>query len=177
MATPVLIPVSEYLKTMYRPDCDYVDGEVEERNLGERQHGLLQGILFSIFQANRRSWRMLPLLEQRVQVSATRFRIPDVCLVSPADGSEPIVRKAPLLCVEVLSSEDTLKRMQVRIKDYVAMGVPCIWVIDPLRREAYYASDDGFEPVSDSLVVPGTPITIGLGEVFSELDDLLAGRL
>jgi hypothetical protein len=35
MATNVLIPVSEYLKTSYSPDCDYVDGEVQERNLGE----------------------------------------------------------------------------------------------------------------------------------------------
>lgn len=177
MATTVLIPVSEYLKTTYRPDCDYVDGEVEERNLGERQHGLLQGILFSIFRANRRSWRMLPLLEQRVQVSATRFRIPDLCLVSPADGSEPIVRKAPLLCVEIVSSEDTLPRLQVRIKDYVAMGVAYIWVIDPLRRKAYYGSNEGFEPVSGSLAVPGTSIAIPLEEVFAELDDLLAGRL
>jgi hypothetical protein len=34
-ATPLPISVSEYLHTSYRPDCDYVDGVVEERNLGE----------------------------------------------------------------------------------------------------------------------------------------------
>ena len=49
MATPVLIPVSDYLNTAYRPDCDYIDGEVRGRNAGEKPHGLLQGILFSIF--------------------------------------------------------------------------------------------------------------------------------
>ncbi len=63
MATPVLIPVSEYLNTTYRPDCDYVDGEVRERNLGEKPHSILQGIFFSIFAANRRSWGLLPFLE------------------------------------------------------------------------------------------------------------------
>jgi hypothetical protein len=31
MATPVLIPVSEYLNTTCHPDCDYVDGELKER--------------------------------------------------------------------------------------------------------------------------------------------------
>ena len=33
MAAGVLIPVEEYLRTSYRPDCDYVDGEVLGRNL------------------------------------------------------------------------------------------------------------------------------------------------
>ena len=42
MARPILIPVSEYLNTSYRPDCDYKDGEVLERNVGEKPHGLLQ---------------------------------------------------------------------------------------------------------------------------------------
>ncbi len=37
MATKALIPVSEYLRTSYSPDCDYVDGEVQERNLGEHR--------------------------------------------------------------------------------------------------------------------------------------------
>lgn len=37
-ATPLLIPVEEYLSTAYRPDCDYVDGEVLERNVGETPH-------------------------------------------------------------------------------------------------------------------------------------------
>ena len=35
------IPVSEYLATVYRPDGDYIDGEVLERNLGEQAHSLL----------------------------------------------------------------------------------------------------------------------------------------
>ena len=41
MATGALISVSEYLSTSYSPDCDYVDGVVEERNLGEHDHARL----------------------------------------------------------------------------------------------------------------------------------------
>jgi len=37
-----MISVQEYLATSYRPDCDYVDGRVEERNLGEYNHAKLQ---------------------------------------------------------------------------------------------------------------------------------------
>jgi hypothetical protein len=42
MATRALIPVEVYLTTVYRPDCDYVDGEVLERNLGGRKHSQIQ---------------------------------------------------------------------------------------------------------------------------------------
>jgi hypothetical protein len=42
MAVGISIPVEEYLRTIYHPDCDYVDGEVVERNLGEQSHGRLQ---------------------------------------------------------------------------------------------------------------------------------------
>src|ERR1017187_9837216 len=42
MATNTVIPVSEYLRTSYSPDCDYVDGEVQERNMGEQDHSDLQ---------------------------------------------------------------------------------------------------------------------------------------
>ena len=33
-ALPALVSVEEYLRTAYRPDCDYVDGIVEDRNVG-----------------------------------------------------------------------------------------------------------------------------------------------
>lgn len=175
MATP--IPVSEYLNTTYRPDCDYVDGEVRERNMGEKPHGLLQGILFSIFQANRRIWGLLPLLEQRVQTRSRNFRIPDLCLVRPTDSSDVIVRNAPVLCVEILSKDDTLSQMQERVDEYAAMGVQTIWLIDPFLRHAWFGSMKGFERVTDTLTVEGTSVAVELAAVFAELDDLLAGRL
>ena len=55
MATPVLIPVSEYLNTTYRPDRDYVDGELKERTLGDTSHATAQGVFFAIFLANRKA--------------------------------------------------------------------------------------------------------------------------
>ena len=40
--TPTLLSIDEYLRTSYHPDADYVDGEIEERNLGEYEHAKLQ---------------------------------------------------------------------------------------------------------------------------------------
>ena len=48
MATATLVSLEEYLKTSYEPDCDYVDGVLEERNLGEWNHGDLQGEIVRI---------------------------------------------------------------------------------------------------------------------------------
>ena len=38
MPTATLVPLSEYLSRTYDPDCDYVDGSLQERNLGEISH-------------------------------------------------------------------------------------------------------------------------------------------
>jgi len=44
MSTATAVSLSEYLNTSYRPDCDYLDGELLERNGGERDHSRLQGL-------------------------------------------------------------------------------------------------------------------------------------
>jgi Uma2 family endonuclease len=173
MASTTLIPVSEYLNTSYRPDCDYVDGEVQERNLGERDHALLQGILTAIFYNHRKVWQAIALPEQRVQVSPTRFRIPDICILHRSDPVEPIVRTAPWICIEILSPEDRLQRMQERIDDYLGMGVGFIWVIDPGTRHAWAASSTGLQATPNgAFTVEGSPIRISLAEVFAEFDEM-----
>jgi Uma2 family endonuclease len=174
MASSTLIPVSEYLSTTYRPDCDYVDGELQERNVGERPHAMLQLIVGSIFNSNRSIWNVVAGTELRVQTGPNRFRIPDVCVLRRSDPVDPIVKVAPLICIEVLSPGDTIQRMQERIDDYISMGVQNIWLIDPITRNAWVATADrSHNHVDSELTVPGTLIRISLAHIFTELDDLL----
>ena len=56
MLTSALVSVEEYLNTSYRPDCDYVDGRVVERNLGELDHSDLQGEIVHYFRLRGRQW-------------------------------------------------------------------------------------------------------------------------
>jgi len=174
MATATLIPVSEYLNTTYRPDCDYIDGEVRERNMGEQPHAHLQSIFSGIFREHRKQWFVRALTEQRVQTSATHYRIADVCILRSYDPQDPIITVPPLLCIEVLSKGDSLTELQERVDDYQAMGVEHIWVIDPWKRKAYVAtSQDLKQPTDQILSIAGTPILISLAEVFAELDEKL----
>ena len=71
----------EYLTTSYHPDCDYVDGRIEERNVGEYDHGYLQTLLAVLFMNNRSTWGVLAVTEVRTQVSSTRFRVPDLSIL------------------------------------------------------------------------------------------------
>jgi Uma2 family endonuclease len=173
MATASLIPVSEYLRTTYRPDCDYIDGELKERTMGERPHSLLQLIVGTIFMNNFDSWKLTAMTEQRVQINPSRFRIPDICVVRASDPADNIVVVPPLLCIEILSSDDRFSRLQERVNDFAGMGVQNIWVLDPWDRTAYYASRRGFtQPEDGTLRIEGTSIAITLADVFAQLDRL-----
>ena len=177
MATPVLIPVQEYLETTYRPDCDYINGEVKERNVGEKKHATIQGLLWAVFHAHRKSWRLRAFTEQRVQTGPHNYRIADVCVLHVGEPDEPIVHSAPLICIEILSRGDTLGDMQERVDDYVAMGVGNIWLFDPIRRRAWTADAQGIHPLhAQEFTIHNTPVCVPLADLYAELDDLAAGR-
>src|SRR5437773_6663341 len=58
MPARTLVPVEEYLHTSYDPDCDYVDGEVVERNVGERDHSELQSEIVTYFRSRRQKLKV-----------------------------------------------------------------------------------------------------------------------
>jgi Uma2 family endonuclease len=167
----VRISVEEYLATSYRPDCDYVDGEIEERNLGEKEHSILQQALVFLFRLNRDTWSVEVFPELRVQVKPTRYRVPDITVVPTGVSWERILRKAALLFVEILSPEDRLSKVRERVDDYLSLGTEHVWIVDPELRKGYVCSRRGFqEPEGGVLEIPGTPIRVVLSELFAELD-------
>jgi len=166
-----LVTVEEYLRTAYRPDCDYVDGRVEERNVGEYDHGLLQLWLGALFMNHRQAWGVRAVTDVRTQVQLTRFRCPDVSVLRSDAPKEQILTHPPLIAIEILSPEDRLGRFQKRIDDYLGFGVENIWIVDPETRRAWTADRFGLHLAqSDELTVPGTPIRVALSEMFGELD-------
>jgi len=164
MSTVALVPVEEYLSTSYDPDCDYVDGQLEDRNVGEKDHSKAQGNLYLYL---RTHYRMLCVfVEQRLRVSARRYRVPDICLTL-GEPAEQVFSSPPFLCVEILSPEDRAGRMERKIADYLRMGVRYTWVIDPRAREAFVHTVTGMQAVDDGVLRASDPdITVPLSEVF-----------
>jgi Uma2 family endonuclease len=71
------------------------------------------------------------LPELRVQVAPTRFRVPNVTVLDFSQPVEQIITHPPIAVFEILSAEDTVKRLKRKLDDYAAMGIPQIWVVDP----------------------------------------------
>ena len=111
------------------------------------------------------------MVEQRVQVSERRFRIPDVSVIDRDQPLEPIVRVAPIICCEVLSRLDTMREMHERYDDYLAFGVRNVWVFDSLKRGVFICDGKDFHAAErEQLNAPGTPIYLPLKQIFAELD-------
>jgi Uma2 family endonuclease len=166
------VPVEEYLHTSYEPEIDYVDGLLEDRNVGEHKHSDLQGELTATLRTQAKAWQIYVYVTQRVQVSATRYRVPDVCVMPRTWKKTPIIHEAPLLCIEVLSPEDTFSRTQKKSRDYRKMGVPEVWMFDPEQRTAFVMrGETTTEHRQGTLHLPGTEVQIDLAELFAVLDE------
>ncbi len=162
------IAVDEYLHSSYSPDRDYVDGELQERNVGEFDHAEVQTALAMWFRSHDREWNIRTVVELRIQVGPTRFRIADICLISRSAPVEQVLQQPPLAIIEVLSPEDRVSRYQQRLEDYRKMGARNIWVVDPQSRRGYDCSTGSWIETM-SLAVKNSPIAVDLSVIFAEL--------
>ncbi len=168
MASATQLSVSEYLDTPYRPDREYIDGELRERNVGKWDHSRVQALLAMWFGNREIEWGILAATEQRVRVSPTRVRIPDLIVVREEEQPDVTV-EAPLLVVEILSPEDSYSDTQERAEDYFAMGVSTVWIIDPKTRTGRMCDSRAWIS-SLRLEVADSPIYADLSEIFANLD-------
>lgn len=169
MATATLLSIDEYLRTSYQPDCEYVDGELRGRNAGKWEHARVQLLLAVWFGTRETEWAVVASTEQRLQVSATRVRVPDLVVLRP--GPQPdVVQNPPLLVVETLSPDDSYSDTQERAGDYLTMGVKTVWIVDPRTRTGRMCR--GAEWIAcDRLEVHGTPVYVDLPVIFSGIGD------
>ena len=150
MSTLALVPISDYLGHTPDPDCDYLEGQLLERNVGELSHGDAQGrtYAFVLFQCVG-FWAGV---EIRVQVREHRFRVPDVVVVRGGRPPGRIITTPPEVAVEVLSPEDGASSLQDRIDDYLQFGIPAVWVIDPERQRAWIHTREGSREATDRVL-------------------------
>jgi Uma2 family endonuclease len=153
MAVQAKVSVEEYLSTSYEPDVDYVDGELVDRNVGEKSHSELTLRLVLYF---RNVLHCYAIFETRLQISASNYRVPDMCAYV-AEPAEQVFTSPPFLCVEVLSPEDRIRRVEARVHDYFSIGVPTVWMIDPETREAWIYTPEHRVGVKDGILRTESP--------------------
>jgi Uma2 family endonuclease len=164
----VLTPEEIYLSSSYEPDAEFVDGEIIERPMGEFDHNAWQVALSAWFLSHAKEWNIYVASEQRTKVTLKNYRVPDVAVMDRSKGREQIVIHAPLAAFEILSPSDTVQELYRKLREYEAMGIPQIWVVDPktdlLRRYV-----DGVLKPGDRFDFPERGIVFD----FKDLADLL----
>ncbi len=175
MATSTQVLVQDYLKTHYRPDVEYVDGELiprnstlEENPLVAWAHGRLQCFIGSWFDRHEDEWNVLVAVEVRTRISSSIYRLPDVVVVRSAPEGSTIT-EAPFIIIEVLSPRDTYTETRRRAREYEQMGVENIWLIDPETRTAQSCTKESWVEVT-RFTVEGTPIYLDVPTLFERLD-------
>ncbi len=169
MATTTRVDVEAYLHTVYEPDAEYIDGEIEERHVGEYEHNRLQLALVNWFLRRGKLWQVRSIQEQRTRLTSARYRIPDVSVFHRHLPIEPVFTQPQLIAIEVLSPEDRSARVGERILDFIRFGVLNIWIFDPQTRHGWDCST-GEWLRCERFEVAGTPIYLSLPELFAEID-------
>jgi len=172
MATAPLaqhVPLETYLHTSYEPDVEYIEGELEERNVGEYEQNIVQrGILFWFFRRDK-EWGIRTLQEQRTRLGPSRYRIPDISVFPRNTPVETVFTSPQMIAIEILSPDDSHSRMQARIEDFIRFGVKNIWVIDPVLRAGWDCSTGSWIR-QERFSVKDTEIYLDMAELFLEID-------
>src|SRR5206468_5197632 len=115
MSTATRIPIEQYLATSYEPDAEFVNGEIEERAVGEYDHTVVQRAILLWFHQHDKQWQTRTLQEQRTRLNSDTVRVPDVSVWARSVPVEPVFSKPQLIVIGVLSPEDRQVRVQSRI--------------------------------------------------------------
>ena len=171
MATAVHVPVEVYLRSSdYEPDAEYVDGQIEERPMGEFDHASWQQAIQMWFAKNAMTWNIRVRAELRVQVSERRYRVPDVSVFSRSWPIEQVLTHPPIAVFEVLSPEDRMPRILRKLVDYHTMGIQTIVVIDTELKAIYQYRNGSLEKLTEPILqLTGSQCSIDWRRIEAEL--------
>ena len=135
-----------------RPMPELVDGELLEREMGQKADSIalvIASLLYQFARVNQLglvngaqgSYQIFPDDPKKVRIPDVSFtrreRIPKD---GPAGGH---ARVAPDLVVEVVSPNDLAEVLNLKINDFLAAGVPLIWICYPETRAVFIQRLDG----------------------------------
>jgi Uma2 family endonuclease len=170
MSTKTLMTVEEYLRTSFDDgDREFPDREIVGRYHGDLPHGWAHGELIFLLHGLGKDQGLQALPSIRTRITSTRYRVPDIGVWLPGDIGRDIPRVSPFLVVEILSPDDRIPRMKIKVEDYLGAGVEWIWLVDPDERQAVcYSQRNNAGSVCDLLRTESPKIEIPLEKVFAD---------
>lgn len=142
-----------------RPDRDQyelINGELVERNIGWQSNriGMDLGILLGVYvRQHNLGWvngadAAYQCYEEALPDDPDRIRKPDASFISldrmpPEDEPEGYCATVPDLVAEVVSPNDTIYELSLKIDEYRKAGVKLIWVVVPNTKTVTVHRLDG----------------------------------
>lgn len=159
-----------------KPAHEYWFGEVRQKPRPRFLHGAMQFII--VFLLNARGWNAFP--EVRLKLHPEAEPVPDVIALPKGEKIEGHYTTRPFpLCIEILSSGDSLNRRFTKAEHYVSWGVAYVWIIDPQARTAWMVTQEISAPqrIHPDGALRADETEIALQELFAELDKKMDGVL
>ena len=94
---------------------------------------------------------------------------PEVVAVQ-SDDETTLLDGVPTLCVEIVSPNDTVEQLNEKRSEYLAAGVPLVWVVDPYDRSVrVYRPDAKAVTYEDDETLPEHPAMPGFAPRVADL--------
>lgn len=132
-----------------RPDigsCELTEGRIVVMSPTGDEHGRIEGNAFRIVDTFVRIGRLGHVRVGEVGIYTRRnpdsVRAADVLFISNEryarrSGASAFLDVAPELVVEILSPRDAVIDLAEKIREYFAIDVKLVWVVDPRARRVY----------------------------------------
>lgn len=151
--------------------CELVDGRIVPMSPTGGDHGLVQVNCSGALHAFVRPRRLGQVLAGEVgiftQRDPDRVRAADVLFISREryarwTRASSYLDVAPDLVVEILSPRDTVMDLLQKLREYFAIGVRLVWVIDPQARTVHaYRSVTDVRELRETDRLPGDDVLPG----------------
>jgi Uma2 family endonuclease len=166
MSTRTLITPEEYERMSFDGlEPDYVDGELVERALPNDSHSQIQAELTIVFGELRKRHRLHVRPELRLRVSASRYRVADLCVFLGEPPARPYPQSPPQIVIEIISPDERHTELMSKLEDYEAWGVANVWAVNPELKRLHVFSAGALTPAS-RWQVPDLGVEITPEQVF-----------
>lgn len=109
--------------------------------------------------------------ELRVKTTKTNFRVADVVVFDRNNPIEQVLHLPPIAVFEVKSPGDRVPRLMKKLKEYDAMGIPTVMLIDPeTKRISQWIGGELVERAEPLQQLPGSRCSIDWQKVEELLD-------
>ena len=171
LASPLTIDDFERLPDALALNHELVDGKLVEVSGNTLLHNRLRDYLISLLcECVRKNGLGEVVSEQEFDFGGNAYG-PDVAFfgnekVPLADERRRVQRFVPDLAIEIVSENDTFKKLVKKADRYQKSGVREAWILDPESRRAFLFSAErneilGSDDLFQSSLIPGLSVRIG----------------